>query len=210
MGLHPLRSISQRVLLHRVMYVCFFPVGTISSGLELLMIQQQNFGGSLIGTFRNLTATRGGARVLLRAAPMASGREACFAASYVGAVPITQRYLSSEYGMNQTAAALVGTPYMTWSFCVWVFPVVITRTANLWRLRAPRISWRIGLFRIGSGRDSRFTASYVGAIPSAQYNLSAEYGANRTPPSAVALVGTLCISIIVRYHFSSRYMNILR
>ena len=102
--------------------------GIIISCFELLMIQQQNFGGSLLGTLRSLTATHGGMGVLMRAAPMASGREACFAASYVGAVPIAQRYLSSQHGMNPTAAALVGECLGARLFCVWCLC-----TENAWK-----------------------------------------------------------------------------
>lgn len=83
-------------------------VGVAVSCFELLLIQQQNFGGSLMANIQKLYTSHKSTGIFMRGAPLASIREACFTASYVGVVPIVQRHLSLEYNMNQTKAAVIG------------------------------------------------------------------------------------------------------
>jgi len=81
--------------------------GPLCSMMELVMIQQQRFGGSLVGTFSRLVK-EDGARVLLRGGLATSGREAFYTAGYLGIVPATQRFLTKEYALDPLAGNFLG------------------------------------------------------------------------------------------------------
>lgn len=81
--------------------------GPICSVMELVMIQQQNFGGSLMSTCSRLVK-EDGVRILLRGSLATCGREAFYTAGYLGIVPATQRYLTKEYALDPLAGNFLG------------------------------------------------------------------------------------------------------
>lgn len=72
--------------------------GPICAVLELTMIQQQRFGGTIYGTQMRILRDAGPS-ALMRGVVPATGREALYTAGYLGSVPATQKYLK-DYGFN--------------------------------------------------------------------------------------------------------------
>lgn len=81
--------------------------GPICSVMELVMIQQQRFGGSVVATCSRLVKEEG-VSCLLRGSLATSGREAFYTAGYLGIVPATQRYLTKEYALDPLAGSFLG------------------------------------------------------------------------------------------------------
>lgn len=90
--------------------LCAFLGGAISGpaccALELTMIQQQNFGGSIPSTISRIIKTSG-PQGMMRGLWTSTGREAFYTAGYLGIVPATQRYFSQTFG-NDWAGSVVG------------------------------------------------------------------------------------------------------
>ena len=84
-------------------------VAIFASPLELVMIQQQRFGGSLTGTARMVVAKHGfGSGGLGRGLGLAMGRDAIYVGSMLGVTPWIQRLLlewRSTQGPTQEALA---------------------------------------------------------------------------------------------------------
>eukprot|EP00403_Amphidinium_massartii_P033091 CAMPEP_0178443608 /NCGR_PEP_ID=MMETSP0689_2-20121128/39000_1 /TAXON_ID=160604 /ORGANISM="Amphidinium massartii, Strain CS-259" /LENGTH=267 /DNA_ID=CAMNT_0020067655 /DNA_START=188 /DNA_END=987 /DNA_ORIENTATION=+ len=81
--------------------------GPVNGFMELIMIQQQRFGGSFLGTPVRLAQTYG-VRSLTRGWLLTSGREGCYCAGYLGTVPATQKLLSEQYGVDPVYGKLLG------------------------------------------------------------------------------------------------------
>lgn len=75
---------------------CAFLGGAISGPaccmMELTMIQQQRFGGSMLGTLLRITRDHG-CNGLMRGLVGSTLREAVFTAGYLGTVPASQKYI---------------------------------------------------------------------------------------------------------------------
>jgi len=75
---------------------CAFLGGAISGPaccvLELVMIQQQRYGGTMPGTISRIVSTHG-VLGLMRGLVGSTGREAVFTAGYLGFLPATQKYI---------------------------------------------------------------------------------------------------------------------
>lgn len=87
-------------------------LGGFISGLpccvwELLMIQQQRFGGSLVSTPGRIMALQG-PKVFLRGLSTASGREGVFTMGYLGIAPVVQRTLIEDYGFGTFQGGFMG------------------------------------------------------------------------------------------------------
>lgn len=78
-----------------------------TSPVELAMIQQQNFGGSLWATAKRVARDRG-PRGLGRGLATTMLRDACYTAGLLGATPAIQTWLVRDYGMGVSQAGLVG------------------------------------------------------------------------------------------------------
>uniref|UniRef100_A0A7S0ZWP4 Mitochondrial carrier protein n=1 Tax=Noctiluca scintillans TaxID=2966 RepID=A0A7S0ZWP4_NOCSC len=81
--------------------------GPLCGFMELIMIQQQRFGGSLWGTPARLVRERG-LSVLLRGGLCTVGRESIYAAGYLGIVPVTQKLFTDTYGLSPHLGSFVG------------------------------------------------------------------------------------------------------
>jgi len=81
--------------------------GPICAFLELVMIQQQRFGGNLLGTPLRLVREHG-ASSLLRGCVPTIGREGIYCAGYLGIVPVTQRFFTEQYGLNPNYGNFLG------------------------------------------------------------------------------------------------------
>lgn len=66
--------------------------------LELIMIQQQRFGGTMYGTLGRVVKDQGPAS-LMRGLVGSTGREAVFTAGYLGSVPATRRWAKERGGL---------------------------------------------------------------------------------------------------------------
>ena len=75
--------------------------------VEVIMIQQQRFGGSMPGTVRRVVSDFGlGSRGLFRGLSMTMIREAVFTAGMLGVTPLTQEYLQESHGLSQLEAGM--------------------------------------------------------------------------------------------------------
>lgn len=81
--------------------------GLACGPMEVVMIQQQRFGGSMSGTFVRLVKNFG-AISLTRGITMACGREAFFTAGCLGISPVVKRELEEHYGMQSSHAKVAG------------------------------------------------------------------------------------------------------
>lgn len=72
--------------------------GPVCSMLELIMIQQQRFGGTCVGTFSRVLRTHGPNGLLRGLVPSTAG-EAFYTAGYLGTVPATRKHMREEYGL---------------------------------------------------------------------------------------------------------------
>lgn len=87
-------------------------LGGLASGLpcsfwELIMIQQQRFGGSLVGTPARIVAEYG-VTSLARGTIMTMGREAMFTMSMLGVTPLIQQKLVETSGWEKNTALAAG------------------------------------------------------------------------------------------------------
>ena len=87
-------------------------LGGLASGVpcsvwELTMIQQQRFGGSILGTPTGILRNFGGAG-LLRGLTMTLGRESLFTMAMLGVTPQIQRKLVDSSGMDKQVALAAG------------------------------------------------------------------------------------------------------
>ena len=87
-------------------------LGGLASGVpcsvwELIMIQQQRFGGTMLATPARLVREHG-ARALARGASMTMGREALFTMSMLGVTPLIQARLVEASGVERNAALAAG------------------------------------------------------------------------------------------------------
>lgn len=100
----------QRPLSPREEVVAGFAGGAVSgpacSFFELTMIQQQRFGGSLIGTPVRI-AQGFGVGGLLRGITASTGREGAFAAGYLGILPVIKRQVA-DIGIGPWAGSFIG------------------------------------------------------------------------------------------------------
>eukprot|EP00961_Rhodomonas_salina_P200943 2710813-Rhodomonas_salina.1 len=74
---------------------------------ELTMIQQQRFGGSIIGAPQRIVAAHG-ISVLGRGTIMTMGRESLFTMAMLGATPVMQRELIERFKMDPSVGLAVG------------------------------------------------------------------------------------------------------
>jgi solute carrier family 25 carnitine/acylcarnitine transporter 20/29 len=70
------------------------------------MIQQQRFGGTLIGSFRGVLRNFGLSGGLFRGLLPCFARDAVYVTGLLGVTHVVQRYLEKEFGLNQTQASL--------------------------------------------------------------------------------------------------------
>lgn len=87
-------------------------LGGMASGIpccvwELTMIQQQRFGGSILGTPMRLLADSGAAS-LARGMVTTIGRESLYTMAMLGLCPVVQRTLVEEYEMDPGVALAAG------------------------------------------------------------------------------------------------------
>jgi len=89
--------------------LCAFLGGALSgpfcSASELIMIQQQRFGGSIVSTWSRVLKTSGPLGVM-RGLSTTTGREALYTAGYLGIVPVTQKYFSQTLGNDWIGSAV--------------------------------------------------------------------------------------------------------
>lgn len=76
-----------------------------TSPVELAMVQQQNFGGSLPATMKRIVGTTG-VLGLARGFPAAALRDGTWTVGLLGITPIIQDHLVDRYQMNQSVAGL--------------------------------------------------------------------------------------------------------
>ena len=72
---------------------------TFASPVELVMIQQQKFGGSVINTSRRVVSEFGVQGIFRGLAP-AMMRDALYVSGFLGITPLSQNYLMNEHGMS--------------------------------------------------------------------------------------------------------------
>jgi len=72
--------------------------GPLCCSMELIMIQQQRFGGTSVGTFVRLLRSHGACSLMRGLAP-STAREAFYTAGYLGTVPATRKHMSERYGL---------------------------------------------------------------------------------------------------------------
>lgn len=82
--------------------------GLICAPMELVMIQQQRFGESIVHTPAHIVRNFG-ASGLMRGLAMSSGREACFTAGYLGLPDFLRRLLRTRLDLEPTVAHVVAT-----------------------------------------------------------------------------------------------------
>lgn len=82
--------------------------GLICAPMELVMIQQQRFGASLLQTPVQIVRNYGLPK-LMRGLPMSAGREACFTAGYLGLPSVLGGAVQRHLGTDATTARVVGT-----------------------------------------------------------------------------------------------------
>jgi len=81
--------------------------GVPCSVWELTMIQQQNFGGTLIGTPKRLIA-EAGPMSLLRGVITTCARESIFTCAMLGVTPVLQRDLQVRFSLGNEQALAIG------------------------------------------------------------------------------------------------------
>ncbi len=74
--------------------------GIACGPMELVMIQQQRFGGNIVNTPSRLIQ-KSGVASLLRGLATACTRESIFTAGYLGISPVLQRNLRESQGMAE-------------------------------------------------------------------------------------------------------------
>lgn len=74
-----------------------------TSPVELTMIQQQNFGGTLVGTVSKIIKEKS-VLALSRGLMATSSRDAVYTCGLLGITPVVQNYISNTYGYNQSLA----------------------------------------------------------------------------------------------------------
>ena len=82
-----------------------FLSGFVGGPLELLLIQQQRFGGNILSTGQRL-ASSFGFFTFGRGMVLCSGREALFCTGYLGITPVLSRYLTEKYKYNEFTAKI--------------------------------------------------------------------------------------------------------
>jgi solute carrier family 25 carnitine/acylcarnitine transporter 20/29 len=81
--------------------------GFACAPMELIMIQQQRFGTSLISTPMKIMGETGAAG-LMRGLLMSCGREGLFTAGYLGIGPVINRTLMENHGLSEATAKAGG------------------------------------------------------------------------------------------------------
>ena len=81
--------------------------GPACSLWELIMIQQQVHGGSVL-TATSRMLKQAGPSVFARGYISTCAREGLYAAGYLGIVPVVQRKLVQDYGFGKVSGAVVG------------------------------------------------------------------------------------------------------
>lgn len=81
--------------------------GPVCCVLELLMIQQQRFGGTVVGTPARLVRANGPS-ALVRGFVPSTGREAIYTAGYLGTVPATRKLMRDGYGLPEWLGDFIG------------------------------------------------------------------------------------------------------
>lgn len=81
--------------------------GFACAPMELVMIQQQRFGTSLLGTPAKII-TETGLSGIFRGLFMSCGREGLFTAGYLGLGPVATQTLQDEYGFGEVSAKMGG------------------------------------------------------------------------------------------------------
>ena len=81
--------------------------GLVCAPMELIMVQQQRHGYSLVKT-PSMIISRTGVRGLMRGLIMSSGREGLFTVGYLGIGPIFSDYLKKTYQLKNNVAKIYG------------------------------------------------------------------------------------------------------
>eukprot|EP00602_Paraphysomonas_sp_CaronLab_P003453 CAMPEP_0185025550 /NCGR_PEP_ID=MMETSP1103-20130426/8462_1 /TAXON_ID=36769 /ORGANISM="Paraphysomonas bandaiensis, Strain Caron Lab Isolate" /LENGTH=240 /DNA_ID=CAMNT_0027558771 /DNA_START=52 /DNA_END=771 /DNA_ORIENTATION=+ len=81
--------------------------GFACAPMELVLIQQQRFGGSLLSTPHRIV-TSFGPMTMFRGLLTACGREGVFTAGYMGVGPVISNYMEHERNMSNMNAKAVG------------------------------------------------------------------------------------------------------
>lgn len=81
--------------------------GFLCAPLELVLIQQQKFGGSLLGTPMRIMSTAGPLSIMRGLIP-SCGREGLFTAGYSGVGPAFAKALRESFGMDPIQSKMVG------------------------------------------------------------------------------------------------------
>eukprot|EP01126_Amoeba_proteus_P013202 TRINITY_DN1555_c0_g1_i14.p1 TRINITY_DN1555_c0_g1~~TRINITY_DN1555_c0_g1_i14.p1 ORF type:complete len:216 (-),score=25.48 TRINITY_DN1555_c0_g1_i14:57-704(-) len=81
--------------------------GIACAPMELVMIQQQRFGGTIYGTPMRLIESYG-LSSLGRGLTTSCGREGLFTAGYLGCAPTVTRTLTEDYGLTNANSRVVG------------------------------------------------------------------------------------------------------
>jgi len=81
--------------------------GFICAPMELILIQQQRFGGSMASTFSSVISKHG-LTGLFRGLSSTCGREGLWCMGYMGLGPASHRYLKENYHMNNATALMLG------------------------------------------------------------------------------------------------------
>jgi solute carrier family 25 (mitochondrial carnitine/acylcarnitine transporter), member 20/29 len=81
--------------------------GIACAPMELVLIQQQRFGGSLFSTPGRIVSSFSGSS-LFRGLAMSCGREGIFTAGYLGIGPAMTAYLTNDQGMSPVTAKVAG------------------------------------------------------------------------------------------------------
>lgn len=81
--------------------------GLVCGPMELVMIQQQRYGGGLGGTLLKIVRERG-AMALMRGVIPACGREGVFTAGYLGLGPALSRELTETHNLSTGMGTFVG------------------------------------------------------------------------------------------------------
>ena len=81
--------------------------GFVCAPMELIMIQQQRFGASLIAAASRIVNEKG-ALTLFRGLETSCGREGLFTAGYLGMGPVFAEQLQRNYDMSAATSAFAG------------------------------------------------------------------------------------------------------
>ncbi len=82
-----------------------FLSGVVGGPLELILIQQQRFGGNILKVPATLVKNFG-PTVIGRAMHLCSGREGLWCAGYLGITPVLSRYLNEVHNVKETTAKI--------------------------------------------------------------------------------------------------------